>query len=129
MRMLIAAGVACVVASAQAQGGGSASNGGYQFRAIDFPGAANTAVYAVNDRGQFVGAEKDIDGAHHAIVDDGTHLRLLDPNGLIGSSPESWAYSINNREDIACAYTDTSGAHHGYVHHADGTITHIEFPG
>jgi probable HAF family extracellular repeat protein len=128
--MLIAAGVACVVASAQAQGVGSASaGGGYQFRAVDFPGAANTAVYAVNDRGQFVGAEKDIDGSHHAIVDDGTHLRLLDPNGLIGTSPESWAFSINNRDDIAGAYTDTSGAHHGYVHHADGTITHIEFPG
>ena len=27
----------------------------YEFRAVDFPGAANTALYAVNDRGAFVG--------------------------------------------------------------------------
>src|SRR5262249_1630149 len=72
--------------------------------------------------------EKDLEGAHHAIVDFGTHLRLLDPTGLIGTSPESWAFSINNFNDIAGAYTDASGAHHGYVHHADNTITHIEFP-
>src|SRR6266516_856446 len=84
----------------------------YRFHVVDFPGAANTAVYAVNDRGQFVGAEKDTDGAHHAIFDDGTHLRLLDPTGSLGV--ESWAFSINNWEDIAGTYNDTSGLHHGY---------------
>lgn len=134
MRMLIAAGIACIVAAGQAAitpaaPAGAPVTAGYHFRAVDFPGSANTAIYAVNDLGQFVGAEKDIDGAHHALFDDGIHLRLLDPVGLIGSSPESWAFSINNLDDIAGAYTDTSGTHHGYVHHADNTITHIEFPG
>jgi hypothetical protein len=121
MKMLIASGLACVFSIAEA-------GTGYEFRAVDFPGSANTAIYAVNDLGQFVGAEKDTTGAHHAIFDDGIHLRLLDPSGLIGTSGESWAFSINNRDDIAGAYTDAAGALHGYVRHADKSITRIDFP-
>ena len=121
MKVLIGCGLILAISTAQAQTG-------YQFRAVDFPGSANTAIYAVNDRGEFVGAEKDINGAHHAIFDNGRHLALLDAAGLIGTSPESWAFSINDLGDIAGTYTDTSGTFHGYVHHADRTITHIEFP-
>ena len=121
MKTLMASGLALVFSSAQA-------GTGYEFHAVDFPGSANTAIYAVNNLGRFVGAEKDTAGAHHAIFDDGTHLRLLDPSGLIGTSGESWAFSINNRDDIAGAYTDAAGAHHGYVHHADQSISKIEFP-
>ncbi len=121
MKMLIASGLALAFSAAQAQSG-------YEFRAVDFPGAANTAIYAVNDLGNFVGAEKDTAGAHHAIFDDGVQLRLLDPKGLIGTAGQSWAYSINNWNDIAGAYTDSSGALHGYVRHADRSITHVDFP-
>jgi len=122
MKMLIAAGLVCVTSVAHA-------GLNYEFHAVDFPGASATAVIAVNNFGQFVGIMKDVEGAHHAIFDDGTHLGLLDPAGVIGAAPESWAYSINNRDDIAGAYTDSSGAFHGYVHHPNNTITPIEFPG
>jgi hypothetical protein len=121
MKMLITSGLAFALSVAQA-------DTGYEFRAVDFPGSANTAIYAVNNLGQFVGAQKDTAGAHHAIFDDGIHLRLLDPSGLTGTSGESWAFSINNRDDIAGAFTDATGAHHGYVHHADNSITQIDFP-
>ena len=73
--MLITSGLAFLMSAAQA-------DTGYEFRAVDFPGSANTAIYAVNNLGQFVGAEKDTAGAHHAIFDDGIHLRLLDPRHL-----------------------------------------------
>jgi hypothetical protein len=122
MNKLIASGLALALTLPAAH-----AATGYAFRAIDFPGSANTALYAVNDHGAFVGAEKDLDGIHHAIFDDGTHLRLLDPAGSLGT--ESWAFSINNWDDIAGTYTDDTGAHHGFVHHADHTLTHIEFPG
>ena len=122
MNKLIASGLALALTFPAAH-----AATGYAFRAVDFPGSANTALYAVNDHGAFVGAEKDLDGIHHAIFDDGTHLRLLDPAGSLGT--ESWAFSINNWDDIAGTYTDDTGTHHGFVHHADHTLTHIEFPG
>ena len=109
----------------------SAVSDDYQFRAVDFPGATNTAIYAVNNRGHFVGAEQETSssGPHHAIVDDGMTLRFLDPAGVIGHRGDSQAFSINNLEDIAGYYTDDAGVQHGFVHHADGRVTTIDFPG
>ena len=102
----------------------------YQFRAVDFPGAANTAIYAVNNRGHFVGAEQETStGPHRAIVDDGMELRFLDPTGVIGHSGDSQAFTINNLEDVAGYYTDAAGIQHGFVHHAGGQVTTIDFPG
>lgn len=121
MKSLILLGAALAASAVQAQTG-------FQFRAVGFPGATSTALFAVNDLGHFVGIEKDIAGARHAIFDDGIQLQLLDPKGLIGTAGQSWAFSINNWNDIAGAYTDATGALHGYVHHADGRITNIDFP-
>jgi probable HAF family extracellular repeat protein len=102
----------------------------YQYATVDFPGSANTAVYAVNDLGQFVGAEKDTSGAHHAIFDNGSQLLLLDPSGTVGTAQQSWALSINRHGDIAGAYLDATGESHGYLYHgADGTVTTIDYPG
>jgi hypothetical protein len=121
MKRLIASGLAFVFSTALA-------DTGYEFRAVDFPGAANTIIFAVNNLGHFVGSEKDSSGANHAIFDAGTQLQLLDPSGVIGTSGQSRAFSINNRDDIAGAYTDAAGAQHGYVHHVDDSITQIDFP-
>lgn len=106
-----------------------AASSSYHVTPVDFPGAANTALYAINNRGQYVGAEKDTSGLHHAIVYTGGQLALLDPGGPIGSAAESWAYSTNNLGDIAGATLDSAGVHHGYVHHADGAIEIIDIPG
>jgi probable HAF family extracellular repeat protein len=102
----------------------------YEIRTIDFPGAAGTSLYALNDAGQMVGAEFDQSGLAHAIARLDGKLRLLDPNGVVGKAVKSWAFSINNRVDIAGAYFDTAGSYHGYVFHRDsGTIEPIEYPG
>jgi probable HAF family extracellular repeat protein len=101
----------------------------YQIRTFDFPGAANTALYAINDAGQAVGAEKDKGGVHHAIVLVDGQLRVLDPNGPVGKCAQSWALSINNRGDIAGACLDPTGAFHGFVHHKDGEVDAIDYPG
>lgn len=97
-------------------------------RVVDFPGAAATEVFAVNNFGQFVGAETDSAGAQHAIFDDGRKLTLLDSAGVIGTSAQSWAYSINNRGEIAGAYQTEAGALHGYIYHPDGNVTTLDDP-
>jgi hypothetical protein len=104
------------------------ADGGYSFRVVDFAGATNTFVFAVNNAGQFVGAEQDAAGVAHAIVDDGHQLQLLDL-GALGAIGRSFALSTNNRGDIAGAYRDAAGAVHGYVHHADNSVTPIDYPG
>jgi hypothetical protein len=101
----------------------------YQYRAVDFPGAANTALYAVNDHRQFVGAEKDSAGKHHAIVGHGTQLALLDAGGPVGTAVQSWAFSINRHGEIAGLLVDAAGVNHGYVRRVSGAIEMIDFPG
>ncbi|MBS0446439.1 MAG: hypothetical protein JSR59_10880 [Proteobacteria bacterium] len=107
----------------------SAAAADYLVTTIDYPGAANTAIYALNDLGHYVGAEKSQDGTHHAIFNTTGQLMLLDPTGPIGTATESWAYSTNNRGDIAGALVDAGGTSHGYVHHADGAVEMIDYPG
>jgi probable HAF family extracellular repeat protein len=116
------------LATTAVAGGTPAAGTSYEVRVVDFPGATSTFVFAVNNRGQFVGAESDSAGAQHAIFDDGTQLQLLDPTGLIGTSPQSWAFSINNLGEIAGAYQTSSGALHGFIHHPDGTVITLDDP-
>jgi probable HAF family extracellular repeat protein len=100
----------------------------YSYRVIDYPAAARTRVFAINNLGQFVGAFWDASGAAHAMFFDGGELKPLDPDGLVGKSPASWAYSLNNRGQIAGRYRDASGAVHGYVF-CRGKASTIDFPG
>jgi len=117
-----AAAVTCVVLATPAW------SSDYRYRSVSFPGAVSTALYAINDLRQFVGAEREASGVHNAIFDDGTHLALLDLSGL-GPINESWAFSINTFAEIAGTYIDTSGMSHGYLHHADGSVETIDYPG
>ncbi|HYL70698.1 MAG TPA: hypothetical protein VEY89_05290 [Candidatus Dormibacteraeota bacterium] len=121
MRIVAAALLLSIAAIAHA-------DGDYRYRVVDFPGATNTFVFAVNNAGQFVGAEQDAAGVAHAIVDDGRTLQLLDLSAL-GAIGRSFALSTNNRGDIAGVYRDTAGVLHGYVHHADNSVSHIDYPG
>jgi hypothetical protein len=101
----------------------------FQVRAVDFPGATNTYIFALNDAGHFVGAEVDSAGVNHAIFDDGRKLEMLKLSSSARENLGSFAFSINNRDDIAGTFTDSGGVQHGYVRHADGTLTQIDYPG
>jgi hypothetical protein len=105
------------------------ANNDYQIRAVDFPGATNTYIFALNNAGHFVGAEVDSAGVNHAIFDNGKELQMLKLSGPARENLGSFAFSINNRDDIAGAFTDMGGVTHGYVHHADGSLIQINFPG
>jgi probable HAF family extracellular repeat protein len=99
----------------------------YTFSTVDFPGATNTNLYAVNDLGQYVGASFDASWNPQAIYFDGKSLGVLDPGGVVGTSP-SYAFSLNNFGDIAGGYYDAAGHSHGYLYNA-GSVTTIDYPG
>jgi uncharacterized membrane protein len=101
----------------------------YRYSSVEYPGSDSTVLYAVNDRGQYVGTKRDADGTRHAIVKDGSGLALLDPSGVIGKATQSWAFSINVLGDIAGAYIDESGHYHGYLRKADGRVEVIDCAG
>jgi probable HAF family extracellular repeat protein len=100
----------------------------YTFKAVNYPGASNTQIFAVNNASHYVGAFYDAQVNGHAMYFDGKTLAALDPSGVIGTAPNSFAFSLNNRGDIAGSYTDASGSYHGYLYN-HGKITDIEFPG
>jgi len=101
----------------------------YRYSTIDFPGAANTALYAINNQRQFVGAMKATTGEHRAIVGTGSQVVLLDPAGPLGTGRQSWAFSINDAGDIAGVFIDAAGVNHGYVRRTSGALEVIDFPG
>jgi len=106
-----------------------AAAAGYRIETVDFPQAANTALYAINDAGTCVGAEKDAAGLHHAFFLNDGHPRLLDLGKSAIQPVQSWAFSINNRGDVAGALIDAGGSYHGYVYHRSGSVEIIDYPG
>ena len=106
------------------------TEGGYRYKDVYFPGSANSALYAINVRGQYVGALKEsTDGNHHAIHGrNGTTYRL-DQNGPIGTAVQSWAFTTNARGEIGGTYIDSAGATHGYIWHPGGRVDTIDMPG
>jgi uncharacterized membrane protein len=109
---------ACVVAPAAAQ---------YTFSVVDFPGAAQTNLFAVNDERQYVGASYDATNNSHAIYFDGSTFTTLDANGVLGTN-YSFALSLNLRGDIVGGYADSGGINHGFLYNG-GTVTTIDYPG
>jgi uncharacterized membrane protein len=99
----------------------------YKFTTVDFAGAAQTEVIAVNDAGQYVGASIDADTTNHAIYFDGKTFSKLDPNGPVGTN-YSFALSLNLRGDIVGGYFDASNVAHGFLYNG-GKVTNIDYPG
>jgi hypothetical protein len=98
----------------------------YDFTIVDFPGAPQTNIFAINNRRQYVGAWIDTAGNNHAIFFDGYKLAALDPTGPIGTSPNSFALSLNNSGCLVGGFQ--GGAHfHGFLD-CRGHVQQIDFP-
>jgi hypothetical protein len=102
-------------------------NAQYHYSSVDYPGAARTRVFAINNLRQFVGAYYDSAGNSYAMFSNGGKLRTLDLSSL-GSVNHTTAYSLNNAGSLVGQYTDASNNTHGYVYH-DGDATPIDYPG
>src|ERR1035438_9443650 len=72
----------------------------YKVTTVDFPGAAQTNIFAVNNQGQYVGAliKADAGQTNYAIFFDGRNFHQLDPNGPLGVN-YSFALSLNRSEE------------------------------
>lgn len=120
-----AAAIACLGAAPAARAQTLADD--YDFTIVDFPGAAQTNVIAINNRRQYVGAWIDTAGNDHAIYFDGHTLAALDPTGPIGTSPNSFAVSLNNEGCIVGGFQGGT-QFHGFVD-CRGQVQQIDFPG
>ena len=94
----------------------------YEYRTIDPVGATNTALYAINNSGVFVGIYS-VGGAYSGFVSDGAStLPIAFPSSLA----ETFPYGINDRGDIVGSYI-TNGATgqewRAFVRYADGTYS------
>src|SRR5690242_19491672 len=96
---------------------------GPTFTAIDFPGAASTQTFGINNRGDIVGI--------YTLADKSTHGFLLASDGNFTSIvfPGAAYTSVNGigpRGDIVGEYALTvngSGPHHGFFGTSDGNWT------
>jgi probable HAF family extracellular repeat protein len=97
---------------------------------IDIPGASNTTVYGINNRGAVVGAYSGADGKEHGFLLERGQVTVIDPP----ESPEdpaainTAATDINDRGQIVGFYADAKGTYHGY-RYDKGRFTRIDPPG
>ena len=89
-----------------------------RFITVDFPGAAGTAVYDVNDRSQIVGVYSNTDMNTGRAADRRSFLR--DERGRfttiqVPGSVQTQVFGINNRGQLVGEYLDGGGRFHGFV--------------
>src|SRR2546430_4652566 len=98
----------------------------YTYTNIDYPGAAITFAFGLNDLGtQIVGNYFDVDFNRHAfLLSDGVFSTIDPPAGNVDNS----ANNNNNKGQIVGQYDDSDGFYHGSLL-AGGVFTTIDFPG
>jgi hypothetical protein len=97
-----------------------------KFRTVDYPGAAETVLSEVNERGQIVGAYGDDVGSgtpHDFLLDHGDYTSIEFP----GAS-DSFVDDVNNRREIVGYYLDAAGSYHGYLRDRRGRYSPIDHP-
>ena len=103
---------------------------------IDYPGAATTAVFGINDSGAVAGGwcVSGFDDcptnlfyiASHGFIDDNGTFTQLDYPGSDGTT----AFGINNAGTVVGTYSTfgANGVIHGFLYR-NGTYTDLNFPG
>jgi probable HAF family extracellular repeat protein len=107
------------------QQGLSASNQLYDFQAIDFPGAATTWAFGINNCGDVVGFYFDANGNQHGFLfnkKDG--FKTIDVPGAAATS----LFGINDERDVVGGWSDNSGILHGVLIRGEKLVP-INFPG
>jgi hypothetical protein len=118
-----------VVAGSYAAGGtvhGFVRDQNGKFRTVDYPGAAETGLSEINERGQVLGAYGDDVGSglpHDFVLGGGDSSAIEFP----GAS-ESFVDDVNNRGEIVGYYLDAAGASHGYLRERTGRYSPIDHP-
>src|SRR5260370_6778385 len=96
---------------------------GPTFTTIDFPGAASTLAWAINNRGDIVGSYVNADKSDHGFLLSGGQYTTIDFPGANSTD----VFTINARGDVGGVYS-LGGVNHGFVL-SGGQFTTIDFPG
>jgi uncharacterized membrane protein len=97
----------------------------YDFQTINFPGAASTQAYGLNNCGDVVGFYVDVHGTQHGFAyskKDG--YRTID----IPGAAEVYLFGINDAQTIVGGWRDNSGILRGFVL-INNKTTPVNFPG
>lgn len=97
------------------------SNGSYTM--INVPGATNTSLFGINNRGDIVGDYIDANGVTHGLLVRNGSFITIDFPGATNTN----AQDINDNGDIVGS-TVVANLRHGYLF-GNGTFTQIDFPG
>jgi len=82
----------------------------FKFKQVNFPGAAGTSAYGLNDAGVIVGQYYDSAGVFHGyVLDHGRGTTIDDPNGS-----NTLCADINASGVIVGEYTAPDGDNHGF---------------
>jgi probable HAF family extracellular repeat protein len=118
--------VALVGSNALPQTNSQTSPPSYLFKSIDFPGAASTQAFGINERGDVVGAYTDTGGNSHGFkLSDGKFRSIDFPDAIFTA-----ARGINDDGEVVGGFeniNETGGAH-GFVLR-NGKFTQVDFPG
>ena len=100
------------------------TNGGFNFRSIDYPGATGTAAVASNSH-QIVGYYLDSKAISHGfLMDRGGFRQSID----YPTATQTVADGINASSQIVGYYLDVDGIAHGFLY-IGGSFTPIDYPG
>lgn len=114
-RLLVFAFVLLAVTSAAAQ---------YTFTSLDYPGAKNTSITGINERGDMVGQwTSPLGGGHAMLLQRGQYIPLMIPGAI-----RSNAYKLNDAGDVAGVYFDENYFLHAFVL-SKGVVTTLDYPG
>jgi hypothetical protein len=98
---------------------------GSTYQQLDYPGAAATLAFGINDNGkitlQVVTTQNTVIGA---TTTDGIHYHQLNVPGAVTTA----IHAINNHNQIAFTWTDAGGASHGSLY-SQGQFYQIDVPG
>src|SRR6266704_785979 len=97
---------------------------GGAFTAIDFPGAASTIAWAINNRGDIVGIYTLADKSTHGFGLSGGQFRKID----FPAAGTTSLSGINPQGDVTGTYQSADKVVHGFLL-SDGEVTSIDAPG
>ena len=103
-----------------------ASGGSTVFRTVDFPGAADSGINAVNDHGVVLGTYFDNAGGSFGFIESGRRPPItLNYPGTSGVTHPS---AMNDADISDGNYQDAGGVFDGWIRSATGKFTQIDDP-
>jgi uncharacterized membrane protein len=93
------------------------------FTTIDYPGAAATLAWGINDSGLIVGDYIDTKNVEHGFLDNAGVFTAIDYSGASGTA----ALGINSAGDIVGIWLDAAQNSHGFLL-SGGVFTSLDYP-